>query len=244
MPITVACFAAPTGPVDLLLVGPNDACLRPILAKVTRLQTETEASWTVWTGELDGKTVAVTRGEGDPLNAVAATTLAVRHHPPRLIVVFDCARSYDPALHAGDIVVSRAFAAFDGFVSPVTGLGGGTHPLTWEKLPHLLMTAGEKEIPAETFPADAAAVKLALSLSPVRGRIVAGVLGSANQFNREADRIVWIHREWGVSCADGESADVAGCAALLGIPVVGASVVDGQPADAAAFALEFVEAWK
>lgn len=234
-------LAAPT---DLLLVAPDDATLAPILKKLESPRIESRAAWTFWFGQLYGKSVVLTRSEGDPLNAVAATTLAVRRHQPKLIVVFGAARAHDPALRAHDVVVSEKFIAFDGLISPPTGLGGGSDALKWKKLPHPLMTAGERETPAPLFPADPAALALARTLAPIQGRVVVGALGSANQINREADRIAWLRAQWGTSTEDGESAHIAGVGKLFDTPVVGFRVIDGTPEETAAFALKFVEAWK
>ncbi len=231
-------------PADLLLVAPDDATLAPVLKKLEGLRTESRVAWTFWFGQLHGKSVVLTRTEGDPLNAVAAATLAVRRHQPKLIVVFGTARAHDPELRAHDVIVSDKFVGFDGLVSPPTGLGGGSDALKWKKLPHPLMTAGERETPTPSFPADAAALALARSLTPTRGRVVVGALGSANQINREADRIAWLRAQWGTSTEDGESAHIAGVGKLLGTPVIGFRVIEGAPEEAAEFALKFVEAWK
>lgn len=236
--------AAASESVDLILVAADDATLRPVLARLSNASEETHAAWTFWNGQLAGKRVVLTRAEGDPLNAVAATTLAIRLHPPRLVIVCGPGRAQDPSLRAGDVVVSGSFTAFDGMFSLVTALDGGSHPSGWRQLPHLLMTPGEHETPAETFPADPAAVAIASKLPLTRGRVVTGVLGSANQVNREADRIAWLHDRWHTSTEDTVSAHVAGCAALLGVPVVGFCVVTGTAGDVADFALRFVEAWK
>ena len=203
--------------------------------------TETRAAWTFWLGTLHGQPVALTRTEGDPLNAVAATTLAIRRYSPKLVVTFGSARAHDPALSPGDVVVGKAFAAFDGVVSEVTPLGGGIAPLTWHRLPHAMMTPGEKENYQVLFPADPTALARAEKLKPARGKVVTGVLGSANQVNREADRIAWIQKTWHTSSEDGESAHIAGCALLLGVPVVGLRVIDGTPEESAALALQFLE---
>jgi Nucleoside phosphorylase len=231
-------------PVDLLLVAADDATLQPILQRLDSPRVKTTAAWTLWLGRLSNKSVAVTRTEGDPLNAVAATTLALRQHPPRLVIVFGTSRAHDPALRSGDIVVSDAFCAFDGMISPVAPLDAGSDALTWRKLLHPVMTAGEDETPMETFPADASAAALALSLASPPQRIVSGILGSAPQINREADRIAFLHSEWKTSTEDGESAHVAGCAFLFRIPVIGLRVIDAAPASAAEFTLRFVDAWK
>jgi adenosylhomocysteine nucleosidase len=230
-------------PVEILLVA-TEAELQPLRSKLSAPRTETYAAWTFWTGTLAGKTVTLGRTDGDPLNAVAATTLGIRHFAPKLVVTFGAARAHDPALHSGDLVVSEKFAAFDGMVSPVTPIGGGSNPLLWQILPHAMMTAGEQEKYTVSFPADAHALAVARGLSIPRGRIIVGVLGSADQINREADRIAWIHQQWGTSCGDTESAHIAGCAQLLGVPVIGLRVIDGVDGAAASIALQFLEAWK
>ena len=155
------------------------------------------------------------RTEGDPLNAVAATTLAIRRYSPTLVITFGAARAHDLGLQVGDVVVSEKFAAFDGMYSHVTAPTAGSDALKWEPLPHLLMQPGEKEVPAMAFPADPAVLVAARKLHLPHGRLVPGILGSAGQVNREADRIAWLHARWGTSCEDAESAHVAGCAQLL-----------------------------
>jgi adenosylhomocysteine nucleosidase len=231
-------------PVDLLLVGADDATLEPVRRQIASLETEKRAAWTFWRGKLSGKTVVLTRSEGDPLNAVAATTLALRLHRPRLVIVFGAARAHDPELRAGDVVVSERLVAFDGMISPPTDLGRGSNSLLWTKRPHPLMTAGERETPSPFFSADSAALALARNLKSSTGRVVVGTLGSAHQVNREADRIAWLREQWKTSTEDHESAHVAGVATLFGTPVIGFRIVNGEASAAGEFALRFVEAWK
>ncbi len=126
--------------------------------------------------------------------------------------------------------------------SHVTAPAGGSDTLKWEPLPHLLMQPGEKEVPAMTFPAAPAALVAARKLHPVHGRVVPGVLGSAGQVNREADRIAWLQAHWGTSCEDPESAHIAGCAQLLGVPVFGLRVINGSEGEAADLVRQIVEA--
>ena len=175
---------------------------------------------------------------------MAGTTLALRHYHPRLVIAYGLARPHDPQLRSGDVVVSESFVVFDGFVSVPTDSGQGIHPLAWEPEPYQLMTAGEKATAAPTFPADRPALALALTLHPVRGRVIAGILGSANQVNREADRVAWLRQHWGTTCEDGESAYIAGCAELLGAPIIGLRLIDGTEAETAVLARQFVKGWK
>jgi adenosylhomocysteine nucleosidase len=235
--------ALPAAPAEVLLAA-SEAELQPLLARLTDSRTEKAAAWQFWTGTLAGKSVVITRTEGDPLNAVAATTLALRRYTPKLVITFGPARAHDPALRPGDVVVSDSFAAFDGMISPHRDLGAGSTSLTWHKLAHPLMTAGEKENRQERFPADPTALAVAGKLSVPRGRLVTGVLGSAHQVNREADRVAWLREQWGTSCEDGESAHIAGCALLFGTPVLGLRVIDGADGEAAALVLKLLEGLK
>ena len=239
--LTVVSSAAP---VEVLLAAASDAELKPLLDKLETPHLESRAAWQFWLGTIGGKQVVLTRTEGDPLNAVAATTLAIRRYSPQLVVTFGSARAHDPALQAGDLLISKKFAAFDGLVSPVVKVGGGSNPLTWHLLPHLSMESGEKEVAAFFFPADQKALAIAKKLTGPRGPPVVGVLGSAAQINQEADRVAWIRKKWGTSSEDGESAHIAGCAKLLGVPVIGLRVINGAEGDAGAVVLKFLEALK
>ena len=237
--------SAEVAPVtDVLLAASTDAELKPLLEKLKDSRIESRAAWQFWLGTLEGKQVVLTRTEGDPLNAVAATTLAVRRYSPKLIITFGSSRAHDPALRPGDLLISGKFSAFDGLVSPVVPLDGGSDSLSWQRLPHLLATSGEKETPAYFFPADEQAVAVAKTLSVSRGKPILGVLGSSAQTNREVDRIAWIRTKWNTSSEDGESAHIAGCAALLAVPVIGLRVIDGTDGEAAEAVLKFLEAWK
>jgi adenosylhomocysteine nucleosidase len=197
--LVVLAFACPVSArekTDVLLAAAGEAELAPVLAKLAEAREERVAAWTFWTGSLGGKKVVVTRTEGDPLNAVAATTLALRRFEPALVLTFGVARPHDPTLKPLDVVVSERFAAFDGFISNRRELGAGAAMTEWRKLSHAPI-AGEVETYTETFPANDAAKAAALSLTNPGGRVLSGVLGSAHQINRAADRMAWLRQARG-----------------------------------------------
>jgi adenosylhomocysteine nucleosidase len=103
------------------------------------------------------------------------------------------------------------------------------------------MQRGEVEVPTSSVPAAPAALAVALKLVLPAVHLVPGVLGSANQVNREADRIVWIRTTWHAVTEDGESAHIAACAALLDVPAIGMRAIGDDPAPAGALALKLVE---
>jgi len=237
-------LALPALGADLLVEASQDAELAPLAARLSDRHTEKIAAWTFESGQGFGKDVVLVRTEGDPLNAVAATTLAIRRYHPRLIVTFGTARPHDPKLTAGDVVVAREFTIFAGFFSKPRGIGEGIHPLDWEPDPTLLMHPGEHELSTRAFAADAKARKLMLALPLPSGHVGSGVLGSSPEINREADRISWLRKNWGTDCEDRESAYIAGCASLLNVPVAGFRIIGNDESAASDLAWRFLEAWK
>jgi len=236
--------------VDLLIAAATEAELGPVRAKMSGVTEVTATSWTFWKGTLAGKSVVLARTEGDPLNAVAAVTLGIRKFDPELVLSYGVARPHDLTLKAGDVVVSEKFVAFDGFISGHRGLGEGVKLGDWKKLPHAPISSGEVETYAESFPAGEAAKTAAMGLkTDGGGRVVAGVLGSAHQINREADRVAWLRATWGTSCEDFESAHVAVTAKLFSVPAAGIRVIvpvttrETEVAVAQAKAAELVLKW-
>jgi adenosylhomocysteine nucleosidase len=237
-------LALPAFGADLLMEASQDAELAPLAARLSDRHTEQIASWTFESGQGFGKDVVLVRTEGDPLNAVAATTLAIRRYRPRLIVTFGTARPHDPKLASGDFVVAQGFTIFAGFISKPRGVGEGIHPLDWDPDPTLVMRPEEHQLPARAFAADSNARKLMLALPSPSGHVGSGILGSSPEINREADRIRWLRENWGTDCEDRESAYIAGCASLLNVPVAGFRVIGNDESGASDLALRFLEAWK
>ena len=61
-----------------------------------------------------------------------------------------------------------------------------------------------------------------------RGRVVEGVIGSSDVWNSELDRIEQMHREYGTSVEDMETASAAQIASAYGIPFLGIRVVSNN----------------
>jgi adenosylhomocysteine nucleosidase len=81
---------------------------------------------------------------------------------------------------------------------------------------------------------------------------VKGIIGTAFEFNREVDRLVWMNKTYGVVSEDMESAYAAGTATGFGTPFVAIRIISDsdflgtefQPVAGeycAAFVLEFIK---
>jgi adenosylhomocysteine nucleosidase len=202
--------------VDVVIQGAVDSELQPLLAALEGKETIQIAAWTFWRGRLGGKRVIVSRTEVGPINAAAATTLAIVNFRPRLIINQGTAGATGPDLKVYDIVVGTSTVDYGAFRSTHADAGGGVDLARWSPMPHRLRLDGKERIEFKTFSGDADAVETAAALSNPRGRVVKGVIGSAYEFNREVDRLTWIRKTYGAVSEDMESAFSAGVAAGFG----------------------------
>ncbi len=225
-PIAAPANAARLYPAaDIVVQGAVDTELQPLLAALESREQIQIAAWTFWSGRIAGKTVVVSRTEVGPVNAATATTLAIVNFRPRLIINQGTAGAAVADLKLFDIVVGEASVDYGAFRSTPAGAGAGVDLSRWTPMPHRLRLDGGDRIPFERFPGDPAAVAAALAVPNPRGRVVAGVIGTAFEFNREVDRLVWMNRTYGVVSEDMESAYAAGTAAGFGTPFVAIRII-------------------
>ncbi len=202
---------------DIVVQGAVDAELQPLLAALTDKETVQIAAWTFWSGRLGDKRVVVSRTEVGPMNASVATTLAIVNFRPRLIINQGTAGALDPSLRVYDIVAGEATVDYGAFRSIHADAGAGVSQSRWTPMSHWLRLDGRERVEFKRFPGDAGALAVALGAPNPHGRVVKGVIGSAFEFNREIDRLVWVHKTYGAVSEDMESAFAAGAAAGFGV---------------------------
>jgi adenosylhomocysteine nucleosidase len=166
---------------------------------------------------LGAKRVVVSRTEVGPMNASVATTLAIEHFRPRLIINQGTAGALEPSLKVYDIVAGEATVDYGAFRSSHADAGAGVSQSRWTPMSHWLRLDGKDRVEFKTFPGDPDALATTLGTPNPRGRVVKGVIGSAFEFNREIDRLVWANKTYGAVSEDMESAFAGGTAAGFGV---------------------------
>jgi len=206
--------SAETGtPVDIVVQGAVDSELQPLLAALEEKEEIQIAAWTFWRGRMGGRRVVVSRTEVGPINAVAATTLALVNFRPRLVVNQGTAGATEPWLKVFDIVVGEAAVDYGAFRSAHADAGAGVDQARWTPTSHFLRLDGRQRVEFKNFPGDPETMRAALATPYARGRVIKSVIGSAFEFNREVDRLVWVRKTYGAVSEDMESAFAAGAAA-------------------------------
>lgn len=233
--------------VDLLIQGAVDSEVAPLVESMTDPTRIQIASWTFWRGRLAGKDVVVSRTEVGPINAVAATTIAIMRFRPRLIINQGTAGATIPDRRVFDIIVGEATVDYGGFQTRHADKGEGSHQSAWLRMPHRLRFDGHERVGLPVFPGDPELLALAAAQPHEPGRVLTGIIGSAFQFNREVDRLLWINEKYGAVSEDMESAFAAGAALGLSTPFLAIRIISdsdfyspGVHPDAAAVCARFV----
>jgi adenosylhomocysteine nucleosidase len=205
--------------------GAVDTELQPLLGALEGKEQIQIGAWTFWRGRIAGKTVVVSRTEVGSVNASTATTLAIVNFRPRLIINQGTAGAAIPDLKLFDIVVGEATVDYGVFRSTHADAGAGVDLSRWTPMPHRLRLDGKERVAFDRFPGDPAAVDAALKVTNPRGRVVKGIIGTAFEFNREVDRLVWMNKTYGVVSEDMESAYAAGTATGFKTPFVAIRII-------------------
>lgn len=189
----------------------------------------TYGGWTFWQGKLDDYPVVIAKTEVGITNAAASTTLAIEKFQPRVIINQGTAGGHDPELHRYDIVLGTETVNFGGFNSNFSDYGEGIKPEEWKQRPFTLRLDGE-EIEFYSFESDPQLIEIAKKVKDnyTHGKIVEGIIGTADEWNRELDRIKWIHENYGTSAEEMETASVAQVARAYNIPFLGIRILSNN----------------
>jgi adenosylhomocysteine nucleosidase len=114
-----------------------------------------------------------------------------------------------------------------------------------------MLRVGEERVRFTRFEADSGLLEAAAATPYERGRLVEGIVGSADEWNREVDKILWSQETFEIASEDMESAAVHQVAQIYGIPFVAFRIISNSEhhdpefrpevgADCARFAVEVV----
>jgi adenosylhomocysteine nucleosidase len=221
----------------LVVQGAMDAEVRMLVSALEHPSETRLGGWTFWSGTLGGYPVVVSKTMKGMSNAAAATALAVERYHPVGIINQGTAGGHHSELHVLDIVLGVESVNLGSIKTPFRAAGAGVKADEWMPL-DLMRSEGSAGMDplALTMRRWRADERLLESAKRVRntytkGRVVDGVIGSADVWNSELDRIARFHREFGTSVEEMETASAAQVAASLQIPFLGIRVLSNNITD-------------
>lgn len=217
--------------------------VRTLAAALENASEEKIQSWTFWRGTVDGYPVVVSKTLKGMSNAAAATVLAAERYRPAAIINQGTAGGHQADLHVSDIVIGLESVNLGSFKTGFRALGEGSNFADWQPLDLLRTDGSASQDPnAQTMrrfiadPALVAAARKAVA-GYTGGRVVEGVIGSADVWNSELDRIRRFHDQFGTTVEEMETASAAQIAGAYRIPFIGVRVVSNNITNGGAFQL-------
>lgn len=223
-----------------------------LIEKLDNVQQETVNQYTFYEGLINGYPIVVCHCRVMSIHASVATFMAIEKYHPIAIISQGTAGAHSKDIHKGDIIIGEKCVNIVSVRTPLKSEGEGSHPFTWELLNFI---EGEKDR-LEYQPGDAHLVELAKKVTFSDGKVHFGTIGSGDVWNREADKILWLHENYGTLCEEMEGIAVYTVANNFNIPVLGIRVISnneilGEPYDrniglksqefTYAFILEFIK---
>jgi adenosylhomocysteine nucleosidase len=215
---------------------------RPLLPDLRRV--ENAAPWEIYLASAGTQPLLLVIAGPGPVNAAAATERLIARYDPVAVLHGGSAGAHRPDLLPGDVVLGsryviatsralRAARAARGLPeSLIRFRRDGRH----QTLPHvdadlLLFELARRvaaEIEAELGPWRGPGWPADLPRRP--GRVVEGVVASADAWTVDPDEIAALHEDFGAACEDMESAYVAQVCELHGLPFLAVRAISDNEA--------------
>ncbi|MEB3754072.1 5'-methylthioadenosine/S-adenosylhomocysteine nucleosidase [Acinetobacter sp. MD2(2019)] len=223
----------------VVIQGALDIETDHMVSKLTHVKSKTYGGWQFWEGKYKGQPIVISRTRMGMTDAAAATTLAIEHYHPAAIINQGTAGGHDPALNVFDIVLGKQSENIGAFITPKKALGEGSNALTWNK-PFNVLPNDNSDAEASrhlTFAGDDKLIQTANSIKSTytKGRVVEGVIGSADVWNNELDRIKLFHDTYKTSVEEMETASAAQVASLYKVPFLGIRVLSNNATNNGAY---------
>lgn len=221
-------FASLAEQPPILIQGAMDLETQQLITALEEPQKKTVGSWTFWQGKIQDYPVVISRTEIGIAHAAAATTLAIELFNPEMIINQGTSGGHDPELKRGDIVLGEKSLNIGAYKTIFREKGKGVEPTKWQNFDVVMrMRENEKLIPYQYFLADSELLSFFNKHANLysKGKVVKGVIGTADEWNREVDRLTWFHENLGTSTEEMETSAAALVAKAYQVPFISVRIL-------------------
>lgn len=237
------------GPNAVAVVVPMDgefAPYRALYPAMQRVPADQSGPWEMYAARTAaGRPLLFVICDVGPVNAAAATERLLARFAPQAVLHGGSAGAHYPELLPGDVVLGERYVIITSRAVRAARAARGLHAtllryrLDGERIHHhnglpadgalltLAATAGQQAL-AGMGPWDAPGWPAGVPPRP--GRVMTGIIGSADAWTVDPQELAELHEDFGAACEDMESAYVAQVCALHGIPFLAVRAISDNEA--------------
>ena len=210
----------------IMVEGAMDMETKLLLASLQQPQTHMLGKWKFVEGKYADIALVVAVTSIGMTNAAAATALGIEKFQPAAVISQGTAGGHAPDLKAFDIVLGKTSFDASSYRTAKEDSADWRHMELMGS--YAYDNASREFVPqAVYYPGDEKMLQAAreIGLSYDHGQVVAGCIASCNTWNRQKERIQYLHTQFGSSCEDMEVNSVAQICQLYNIPFLGIRII-------------------
>ena len=180
-------------------------------------------------GILGNAEVTAWKTQMGKVNAALSTYIGIKRFSPDIIINQGTAGAHSPLLNVRDIIVGESIINVDSYTTDQKASGKG-YDIHDRSLMGIEVRDGEGWTEIRELISDRELVSICMDTPYAEGKLVKGIIGTGDGFNREVDRIESIRNTFSTDCEEMESFAVAQVARNMEIPFIGFRVIsNSQP---------------
>ena len=214
----------------ILIQGAMDSETEYLIGQLKDKTCVSVGNWRFYTGFLGRyeEPVILSKTYQGMVNASAATSLAMVSFHIKAVINQGIAGGHDPKMHLGDIVLGEKVVPMGAVMRGYSAAGTGIDETDFELLKIEVYNGNERKTEkVEQFMCDQRLLALAERVQCPQ-RKVRGVLGSADEWNNQLDRIALLRERYHTTAEDMESAAVAQLCLSYGVPFIGIRILSNS----------------
>lgn len=201
----------------IVIQGAMDIEIEYLIEKLSNMEKITIGNSIFFKGEIYSYPIIISKTEIGTINCTIATSIAIMQFNPLAIINQGIAGGHVNSIHNRDIVVGEGCTNINDFSMPVKDVGQGSDPFDWEYNHDINIIYSDKKL-----------LKIANSINYNNENLYFGIIGSGDVFNREVDRINWIHEKKNTLCEEMESIGAYTTSKKFNIPCIGIRAISNN----------------
>lgn len=209
----------------ILIQGAENSELNYLLEKLENPKELDIANFKFWTGTFDNYPIVLSRSKVGEINSAISTTIGIINFSPLCIINQGTSGAHTKYIKKNDLVIAENYFPITNFIIDHFDEGTGSSLENWKL--ESFISEDYEEVSKNATPQLLNFIKENKSLYSY-GNIYFGTVGSGDIWNREVDRLHYLHTNYNTLCEEMEIAGVYTSANNFNIPVVSIRIISNN----------------